>query len=92
MYPALMVNRSLSILSHILLHGISFLRSLLLFHCSPRVFLMASSHSSSDTTANSGNLFAPLSPGAPPPAATIALLNIHGHVPVTLDMNAANFR
>ena len=53
---------------------------------------MASSHSTSDTTANSGNPFAPLSPGAPPPAATIALLNIHGHVPVTLDMNAANFR
>ncbi|XP_039787634.1 uncharacterized protein LOC120654143 [Panicum virgatum] len=54
---------------------------------------MASSHSSTGSTAtHSGNPFAPLSPGAPPPAATIALLNIHGHVPVTLDMNAANFR
>ena len=54
---------------------------------------MASSHSSTGSTdTHSGNPFAPLSPGAPPPAATIALLNIYGHVPVTLDMNAANFR
>jgi hypothetical protein len=53
---------------------------------------MASPRSSSDYTATNTNPFAPLSPGAPPSAATIALLNIHGHVPVTLGMNEANFR
>ncbi|RLN43044.1 hypothetical protein C2845_PM01G14150 [Panicum miliaceum] len=52
---------------------------------------MASSPSSS-SSAPSGNPFWSLSHGAPPPAATIAVLNIHGYVPVTLDMDEANFR
>lgn len=50
------------------------------------------SHASSGSSARSSNPFAPSSPAAPTSAATIAVLNIHGHVPVTLDMDAINFR
>src|SRR5688572_4557813 len=50
---------------------------------------MADSSSSSSATHDT-NPFTPLSPGAPF-AATIAVLNIHGHVPVTLDWDEINF-
>jgi len=61
------------------------------FCCISRRIAMADSHSSSSSV-HSSNPFAFPSPGAPPSAATIAVLNIHGHVPVTLDMDEANFR
>ncbi|WVZ50486.1 hypothetical protein U9M48_001732 [Paspalum notatum var. saurae] len=53
--------------------------------------MASTTHSSSSSIANS-NPFAPFSPAEPPSAAAIAMLNIKGHVPEVLDMDASNFR
>ena len=57
------------------------------------VFLMASpSQSSSSSRSAASNPFATLPDADTPTAATIAMVNIRAHVPVILEMDAANFR